>query len=97
MTLRRELWQRALAKARRLELEESNRGARARLALADVLRRCGYEVSLVTIHSWSREAQGQAYLWAIAFLEGREDLPAPTHVAKGYKWTHGLRQTSGIR
>lgn len=60
-----------------------NRGARARLALQHALRRTGHSVSLVTIHCWTRARQGEAYLWAVAFLEGREDLPAPQFVKNG--------------
>lgn len=55
-------------------------GNAARLALADVLRRAGAETSLVTIHTWSRAQQGQAYLWARGFLDGREDVPPPMFV-----------------
>jgi hypothetical protein len=54
---------------------------RARLALVVILRQAGRPVSLITIHRWSREMQGQAYLWARAFLEGREDVPPPPFVA----------------
>jgi hypothetical protein len=72
-----ELWQRALfARAKALSIER-NRGARARLALVALLRRCQQDVDLVTVHTWSRALQGHAYLWGVAYLAGREDLPPP--------------------
>lgn len=59
--------------------------ARARLALVEVLHQAGEKVSLATVHTWTRAQQGEAYLWARAYLLGREDLPAPEHVAR---WRH---------
>ena len=74
------LWSRALGERSARLVDRTNRGARARLALQAILERAGYRVPLVTIHTWSRHAQGRAYLWAWAFVEGREDLPAPDFV-----------------
>ncbi|HTA20267.1 MAG TPA: hypothetical protein VK989_13305 [Polyangia bacterium] len=71
------LWQRAVDRRARGYLRGTNRSAKARMVLADLLRRCGYDVGLVAIHAWTRARQGEAYLWAIAFLSGREDLPPP--------------------
>lgn len=68
--------ERALVSAKSLQAE-SNRTAASRLALARVLERTGHYVSLVTIHTWSRQLQGQAYLWAIARLNGVENVPPP--------------------
>jgi hypothetical protein len=68
---KRPLWQRAAVNQR-------NRGARARIVLWQLLQRCGcYEVTLVTVHQWSREMQGAAYLWGIDRLDGIENVPAP--------------------
>jgi hypothetical protein len=76
------IWRRALiARAKHL-LADTNRARRSRLALAEILRRTGYDVGLVVVSSWSRAQQGEAYLWAIARLAGREDLPAPEWIAK---------------
>ena len=72
----KELWRRALEGRARAEAGR-NRGARARLALATALARAGYPVPLVSIHGWAPARQAEAYLWAVARLEGREDLPAP--------------------
>jgi hypothetical protein len=74
------LWRRARLERARSYLASSNRGAKARFVLRDLLARAGYRVSLVTVHGWSREQQGEAYLWAISFVDGREDLPAPQFV-----------------
>ena len=57
-----------------------NMGQAARLALHELLRMAGAETSLVTIRGWSRARQASAYVWARAFLDGREDLPPPLHV-----------------
>jgi hypothetical protein len=76
------MWRRALRNRAALVLGETNRGARARGALAAVLARAGRPCSLVTIHAWSRAEQGQAYLWALDFIHGREDVPPPEHVAR---------------
>ncbi|HXN33415.1 MAG TPA: hypothetical protein VN894_16215 [Polyangiaceae bacterium] len=68
---KRPLWQRA-------SVNRHNRGARARITLWRLLQRCGqYEVTLVTVHQWSREMQGAAYLWGIDRLDGIENVPAP--------------------
>jgi len=76
------LWKRGLRARDVAKMEAENRSAAARLALASLLLRAGYNVSLVTIHTWSRETQGRAYLWARAFVDGREDLPAPPFVVE---------------
>jgi len=57
-----------------------NCGERARQALQRVLSRAGVRVGLVEIHTWSREQQGRAYLWAIAFAAGREDIGPPPFI-----------------
>jgi hypothetical protein len=59
-----------------------NMGPAARLALFTLLVRCGLRVSLVEIHNWTRAMQGRAYLWAIAFVAGQEDLPPPDFVVQ---------------
>lgn len=59
-----------------------NMGARGRLVLVSALARAGHTVALATVHAWSRPDQGAAYLWAMAFLAGREDLPPPWHVVE---------------
>lgn len=72
------LWQRAALTRAKTLLEESNRSARARLVLVDLLRRCGQkDVDLVAVHTWSRRMQGLAYLWAVNFLNGQENVPPP--------------------
>ena len=76
------VWRSALVGRERAKVHARSCGARARLVLAELLRRAGYDVSLVTIHGWSRAAQGSAYLWAFAFLHGREDVPAPPYVVE---------------
>jgi hypothetical protein len=50
-------------------------GAGGRLALQALLRRTGHEISLATIHAWTRPMQGQAYQWAIAFVAGDPSPP----------------------
>jgi hypothetical protein len=77
MILDAELWERALASRARKRVRRRNRSALARLALVDLLARCGERVSLATVHTWSRELQGEAYLWGIAVLEGRSAGPRP--------------------
>lgn len=67
-------------RARDLVKARASRSAKARLVLADLLARAGYPVGLVVIHTWPRHVQGEAYLWARAFLDGREDLDAPLFV-----------------
>jgi hypothetical protein len=71
---------RGLVAREKERLRAENRSARSRLALQSVLARARQPVSLVAIHSWTRAMQGQAYLWATAFLLGREDLPPPQWV-----------------
>jgi hypothetical protein len=64
------LWQRAML--------ARNRGARARIALWQILQQCGcYEVTLPVVHLWSRELQGAAYVWALDRLDGLQRGPAP--------------------
>lgn len=76
------LWSRALYSRALETVKSQNCGARARLVLVELLRSAGHAVSLPTVHRWSRAQQGQAYLWARAFLEGREDLYAPAFVVE---------------
>lgn len=57
--------------------EAQNRSARSRYALWILLGRCKAGVSLVEIHTWPRHLQGRAYLWAIDFLDGHENIPPP--------------------
>jgi hypothetical protein len=71
-----ELWQRATVRRAR-EAAPRNYGARARLVLWRLLADAGHPTSLVTIATWPRAWQGDAYLWAYAFVNGREDMPPP--------------------
>jgi hypothetical protein len=66
----RPLWQRGL-------VEQRSMGFRARLALAELLWRCGESVTLVEIHTWPKRVQGAAYLWALDRLDGVTDAPKP--------------------
>jgi hypothetical protein len=74
-------WRRALRARTIAELGETNRSARARLELAQLLRRAGYDVGIVRIHAWSRREQGLAYLWAVERLAGAQE-PAPEWVRR---------------
>jgi len=56
------LWREALVERERAKLVDTNRGARARLALHKILKRAGFDVGLVAIHAWTRRQQGDAYL-----------------------------------
>jgi hypothetical protein len=56
---------------------KENRGARSRYVLWRLLDQCKAGISLVEIHTWSRDLQGRAYLWAIDHLDGRENNPQP--------------------
>jgi hypothetical protein len=85
-----ELWERAMRAREAERAQRRGQGAAARLALVDVLRKAGVQVSLVTVHRWPRERQGEAYLWAIAFLNGREDLPMPGFLVDGPRVAMGL-------
>lgn len=64
----------------------TNRGARARMALVTALRNAGIDVDLVTVHTWPRSLQAEAYLWAISRLTGArfadEREPPPRGLAK---------------
>jgi hypothetical protein len=78
----RPLWSRVLEGRRRerrntlrLRLCAANRSARSRLALVNLLRQCHVDVDLVTVHTWPRRLQGEAYLWAIDTLAGEKHLP----------------------
>jgi hypothetical protein len=71
------LWARALYRRERERIARKNWGANARVVLVRMLRRAMVDVDLVQVHRWSRAQQGRAYLWAWAFLNGREDLPPP--------------------
>ncbi len=55
----------------------------ALIALQRVLHQAGRDVPLYRIQRWGRGMQGQAYLWAIDFLAGHEDIPPPTWVSGG--------------
>lgn len=79
------LWQRALRIRAEEHAERSNRTARSRLVLFDLLKRIVYYVSLPSIHRWSRHQQGFAYLWAVSYLQGREDLPPPEWVLNEHR------------
>jgi hypothetical protein len=76
------MWRRGLLADTAKRLEETNRGIASRLALVRILAKTGHFVSLITVHQWTRQQQGQAYLWARAFLLGREDVPAPEWVTR---------------
>lgn len=56
---------------------EPSRSAHARLALFRILERCHAGVSLVEIRNWPRHVQGNAYVWAVDYLAGHENLPKP--------------------
>lgn len=77
-----ELWQRALLARLAERRARYQASARARLVLVAMLTRAGYPVSLTRVHVWSRAMQGQAYLWAHAFLWGLEDVPPPDFVVE---------------
>jgi len=85
-SVRLELWQRALHNRAKTLYEESNRGASARLALAELLARCGLKVTLVTIHTWPRQWQGSDYLWAYDRTIGIENNVPPE-----FLWKLGAR------
>jgi hypothetical protein len=78
----RPLWTRALEDRQRsrrallrARVAKRNMGARARMALVTMLRNAGLDVDLLTIHTWPRSLQGEAYLWAISKLAGeRQNL-----------------------
>jgi len=77
-----ELWQRALdARAKALAANLSF-GVAARLALSELLIRAGYSIGVVEIHTWSRSQQGEAYLWALAKVEGRAEFGPPEWVKR---------------
>lgn len=74
------LWREALidrARAKVASFGASHGNHESRLALHRVLARAGAHISLMEIHAWPRHRQGEAYLWAVAFVAGREDLPPP--------------------
>jgi hypothetical protein len=48
--------------------------------LHDLLFRAGYDVGFTTLYAWPRAWQGDAYLWAVRFLGGEENVPPPEHV-----------------
>lgn len=74
------LWQRATISRARSLLDETNRSARARWVLWQLLVEVGQDVSLVQVGAWSRRMQGAAYLWAIARRMGIENVPPPWEV-----------------
>lgn len=77
------LWREALEirhEEHAARIAKESRTVLARLALQRMLLRAGWPVGLVSIGVWPRHEQGRAYLWAIAFIEGREDLPPPQFV-----------------
>jgi hypothetical protein len=80
------LWRRAQLERRRGYLRASEGRVRARRVLGDLLSRAGFGCSRVSIHGWTRGEQGLAYLWALAFLAGREELPPPEHVRAASRW-----------
>jgi hypothetical protein len=71
------LWRRALRIRLQQEHEQKNIGARARLVLFEMIRKTGFYVSLPIIHQWPRALQGEAYLWAYEYLNGRTDISPP--------------------
>jgi hypothetical protein len=88
---REPLWRAAILTRGRDRFANTNCGALARLALQKRLLRAGMNVSLVTIHHWTRKQQGGAYLWAIAVIAGREDVPCPQFVVMGHEGKLGGR------
>lgn len=71
------LWRRALRIRAEQEQERKNVGARARLVLFEMIRKTGRYVSISAIHHWPRKLQGEAYLWAFDFINGRTDISTP--------------------
>lgn len=70
------LWARGLH-AKALESKPDTFGTSALLALQAKLRAAGRDLHLATIRNWPHHIKGAAYLWAVAWLEGREDCPPP--------------------
>jgi hypothetical protein len=67
--------------------------------LHDLLFRAGYDVGFTTLYAWPRAWQGSAYLWAVAYLGGQENLSPPAHVTERldvevYKPVHGKHHAS---
>lgn len=86
------LWRHALglrAEEHAERIAKESRTVLARLALQRMLLRAGWPVGLVAIGTWPRHEQGRAYLWAIAFIEGREDLPPPQIVVDAARREQG--------
>lgn len=75
-TAHKEIWAADREAAKTLErIEAPSFGAAGRVALQALLRRAGHEISLPTLHAWTRPMQGQAYQWAIAHLAGDPSPP----------------------
>lgn len=72
------LWQSAL----RARAMKKSWCSSARVELVDLLERAGVTISLVTVHTWTRQQQADAYLWAIRTLK-HGYTPAPRHVQDG--------------
>lgn len=71
----------ALLRAKRIEHTTWS----ARVVLHDlVVRALRRPVTLMAIVQWPRAVQGQAYLWARAFLAGDESLPPPPYLFDRY-------------
>lgn len=70
------LYLRAL-RARRAKTLSVNRCASSRLALSLVLARAGADVGVVSLRSWTRSQQGDAYLWAWQRIGGSAEPPPP--------------------
>jgi hypothetical protein len=82
------LWELALAQRSRTERQRRIRARHAKTrriealrSLEDALYRAGF-VPGRSIDTWSRARQGQAYLWARAFLAGDENLPPPEFLVR---------------
>jgi hypothetical protein len=80
---REPMWRRALLNRDAEKLARTNRTTASLICLVNLLAEAKHPVSMITARTWTREEQGEAYLWARAVLLGREDVPAPECVAEG--------------
>jgi hypothetical protein len=78
---REPMWRRGLLAKDAEMLARTNRTTASLIVLVNLLADAGHPVSLVTARQWSREEQGEAYLWARATILGRERCP-PQHVER---------------
>jgi hypothetical protein len=76
------LWTRALH-IRAVESKPVNFGAQALHTLQALLLRARQDIALATIRAWPPHVKGAAYLWAVAFIEGRGENCAPPFGPQG--------------